>query len=52
LQQNTVKLRLYDNEVDTSPEQTIIVSDGRLGNLVEVLEGSQAYTRTDKDLLQ
>ncbi|HKA56187.1 MAG TPA: right-handed parallel beta-helix repeat-containing protein [Candidatus Binatia bacterium] len=51
-QQNTVKLRLYDNEVDTSPEQAVMISDGRAGNVVEVLEGGQAYMRTDKDLLK
>ena len=52
LQQNTVKVRLHDNHVDTSSEQAIIMSDGRVGNLVDVMAGSQAYTRADKDLLK
>jgi len=51
-QQNTVKIRLHDNAVDTPPEQAIMISDGRTGNLVEVLEGSQTYMRTDRDLLK
>jgi hypothetical protein len=52
LQQNTVKVRLHENQVDTSPEQAIMISDGRTGNRVEVLAGSQTHTRTDKDLLK
>ena len=51
-QQNRVRVRLFDNTVDTQLEQTIMISDGRAGNLVEVVEGSQAYTRTDRDLLK
>jgi Right handed beta helix region len=51
-QQNTVKIRLHDNAVDTPPEQAIMISDGRTGNLVEVLEGGQTYMRTDRDLLK
>ena len=52
LQQNTVKVRLHENQADTPPEQAILISDGRAGNHAEVLAGSQAHTRTDKDLLR
>jgi hypothetical protein len=52
LQQNTVEVRLHGNQVDPSPEQAIMVSEGRAGNRAEVLAGSQAHTRTDKDLLR
>ncbi len=51
-QQNTIRVRLFDNEVDAQTEQAIVISDGRAGNRVEVVEGSQAYTRTDRDLLK
>jgi hypothetical protein len=51
-QQNTVKVRLFDNEVVGQPEQTIVVSDGRENNRVEVAEGSQAVRRTDGDVLK
>src|SRR5436853_138024 len=52
LQQNTVKVRLHENQADIPPEQAVLISNGRAGNHAEVLAGSQAYTRTDKDLLR
>ena len=52
LQQNSVKIQFHDNSVDAPPEQAIMISDGRTGNRVEVMGGSPAYTRTDRDLLK
>ena len=48
---NVVSLRLLENEVGGSPEQAFVVSDGPAGNRVEVDAGSQAYARTEDELL-
>ena len=50
--QNTVAVRLFNNEVTTPFEQAIAISDGRIGNRVEMMEGNQEFVRTDKDLLR
>jgi hypothetical protein len=49
--QNTVRVRLIDNVVDAPSAQAIVVSNGRANNQAEVVEGSQAVTRADGDLL-
>ncbi|MBI3302893.1 MAG: DUF1565 domain-containing protein [Deltaproteobacteria bacterium] len=51
-QQNAVSVRLLHNEVDAPSEQATVVSDGRVGNRVEVAEGSQAFVRMEGDLLK
>jgi hypothetical protein len=51
LRQNTVRTRLIDNLVDPPSAQTIVVSNGRVNNQAEVIEGSQDVTWTDRDLL-
>jgi hypothetical protein len=50
-QDNLVALRLIENEVAAPPERAFVVSDGAAGNRVEVDAGSQAYARSDDDLL-
>jgi parallel beta-helix repeat protein len=50
--QNAVHARLIDNVVDAPSAQAIVVSNGRANNQAEVVEGSQAVTRADGDLLQ
>jgi hypothetical protein len=50
-QGNVVRLRLLDNQVSAPPEQAFVVSDGLMGNRVEVEAGGQAYSRTEDDLL-
>jgi len=50
--QNTVQVRLFHNEVVGQPEQAIVLSDGRVGNQVEAVDDSQAFVRTDGDLLR
>ena len=52
---NAVQLRLVENRTDAPPGQPMgqafVVSDGAAGNRVEVDAGSQAYARSDDDLL-
>lgn len=49
---NTViRLRLIENQTDAPSEQAYVVSDGPLGNRVEVDAGGQPYRRTEDDLL-
>jgi hypothetical protein len=52
VRQNSVRVRLRENESDAPSGQAIMVSDGKGGNRVEVVEGSQAYTRVEEDLLK
>ena len=51
-QRNTVHVKLFDNTITSPSAQTIVVSDGRTGNQVEVAAGSQDHTRTEEDLLK
>jgi hypothetical protein len=51
VEHNLVSLRLLDNQVTAPPEQAFVVSDGPAGNRVEVVAGSQPYSRTGDDLL-
>jgi hypothetical protein len=51
-QRNTVHVRLFDNIITPPSARTIVVSDGRTGNQVEVAAGTQDYTRTTEDLLK
>jgi len=51
VQGNVVSLRLLDNQVTALSEQAFVVSDGLVGNRVEVEAGGQAYSRTEDDLL-
>jgi len=48
---NRVEARFVDNEVKGPHGQEIVVSNGREGNQVEVVKGSQAYTRSEENLL-
>ena len=48
---NVVSLRALGNQVEGSPEQAFMVSDGHAGNRIEVEAGSQAYSQADGDLL-
>ena len=48
---SVVRLTVRDNEIGTPSEASILVSDGPAGNRVEVETGSQAFARTDGDLL-
>jgi hypothetical protein len=50
-QENLVVLRLLDNQTSSPPELAFAVSDGATGNRVEVEAGSQAYSRTEDDVL-
>jgi hypothetical protein len=51
-QRNTVRVRLFDNAITSPSAQTIMVSNGRAGNQVEVAVGSQDYIQTEEDLLK
>jgi hypothetical protein len=48
---NVVGLRLLENQITGDPEQAFVVSDGSVGNRVEVEAGSQAYSRTSDGVL-
>ena len=51
LDNNAANVRLSGNTGDSTQDHNIKVSDGRPGNRASVAEDSQAYQRTDQDLL-
>jgi hypothetical protein len=50
-QQNSVTARLIGNASDGPLEDTFVMSNGLVGNAVEIVEGSQGVTRKEGNLL-